>query len=211
MKSEKKKVPTVSAGLDKRRKLTDDFYNASLIVAFDHKRKYYHLTDGGGTKVRLKPKDLRTREIKEFFFQAIERAKSVIRSMPAFNWDMFEKRYFSDQFDESSDLVKALRKYALSLPDSRLKTKIGYETVANVVEEYSEGKRIEMHEISVDWLNKFEAFLKTPYMKQTKYRSILKKGRSGTTVGIYLRNIRAVIIQWVNTEKPQNYDLPFGP
>ena len=41
MSNEKKRVPTVTAGLDKRRKLADDFFNAALIIAFDYKRKYY--------------------------------------------------------------------------------------------------------------------------------------------------------------------------
>lgn len=210
MSNEKKRVPTLTAGLDKRRKLADDFYNAALIVAFDYKRKYYHLTDGGGVKFKLKPKDLRSRETKEKFQEAIERAKRIIRSMPVFSFEKFETRYFSDQFDDKADLVKALRKYASSLPDSRLKTRIGYETVANIVEEYTDSKKIEMHEITPDWLKKFEAYLLAPYMKKTNSGSNLKKGRSLTTVGIYLRNIRAVIFEWFRNERPEGYNLPFG-
>lgn len=210
MSNEKKRVPTVTAGLDKRRKLADDFFNAALIVAFDYKRKYYHLTDGGGVKIKLKPKDLRSRETKERLEEAISKAKKVIRSMPVFTFEKFETKYYSDQFDDTADLVKALRKYAGSLPDSRLKTRIGYETVANVVEEYSGGKKIEIHEITPEWLEKFETYLIAPYMKKTKTGTILKNGRSSTTVGIYFRNIRAVVIEWVRTEKPEGYDLPFG-
>ncbi len=209
MADEKKHVPTISAGLDKRRELNGGYFNAALIVSFDYKRKYFHLTEGG-TKIKLKAKDLRSRETKELFFEAMERAKQVIRVMPFFTWERFESKYFSDQFAEGSDLVSALRKYADSIPDSRLKTKIGYETVANVVEGYTKGTRVEMHEVTKEWLEAFESYLTSPYMKQTRDRTILKQGRTSTTVGIYLRNVRAVVIKWVKEEKPQNYNLPFG-
>lgn len=210
MSNEKKKVPTVTAGLDKRRKLADDFYNAALVIAFEYKRKYYHLTDGGGVKIKLKPKDLRSRETKELFDQAIGKAKKIIRSMPVFSFEKFESKYFTDQFDDSADLVKALRKYASSLPDSRLKTRIGYETVANIVEEYTAGKRLELHEVTPGWLKDFEEYLTAPYMKRTKTGTILKNGRNPTTVGIYLRNVRAVLLEWVRSEKPEGFEIPFG-
>lgn len=210
MSNEKKKVPTITAGLDKRRKLTGDFYNTALIIAFDYKRKYYHLTDGGGAKIKLKPKDLRSRENKELFFNAIEKAKSIIRSMPVFTFEKFETKYFSDRFDEANDLVGALRNYANSLPDSRLKTKIGYETVANVVSGFTNGHRVEMHEITPDWLESFEKHLITPYVKATKNKTTIRPGRSSTTVGIYMRNIRAVLLEWVKHEKPQSFTVPFG-
>lgn len=210
MSMEKKRIPVITTVLDKRRKLADDTYNASLLISFEYKRKYYHLTGGGGSKIKLKPKDLRSRETKELFARAIEKANSIVRSMPVFSFEKFETRYFSDQFDEGSDLVGALRKYANSLPDSRLKTKIGYSTVANIVDQYTSGARVEMHEIDKSWLDDFEKFLAAPYMRTTKSGSILRKGRNSTSIGIYIRNIRAVIITWFNTEKPEGYKMPFG-
>lgn len=214
MRNEKMNVPTIKAGLDKRRKLADDKYNAALIVQFDSKRKYYHLTDGGGTKKKYKLKDLTKITTKNFFKEATRKAEDVIKLMPVFSFEKFEVQYFSDKFDASNDLVKALRRYANSLPDSRLKTKLGYETVANVVEKYMENKRIEMQEVTPEWLNNFEEYLTSPYMKLTNHKknpkSIPKDGRSSTTVGIYLRNVRAVILEWYRIEKPIGYNLPFG-
>lgn len=209
MSNEKMKVPTLSVGLDKRRILEGGFYNASLIISFDYKRKYFHLTDGGGDKFKLKEKDLRKREVKDKLEDAIERARRIIKEMPKFSFKKFEVQYYSDRFDETLNLVNAIRNYANSIPDARLKTKLGYETVANIVEAYSEGNTIEMHEVSTQWLTDFETYLTTPYMKPTKTKNILKPGRSYTTVGFYMRNIRAVVLHYIKTEKPKGYENPF--
>ncbi|RAI86798.1 tyrosine-type recombinase/integrase [Algoriphagus yeomjeoni] len=202
VKSEKRAI--LSLILDVRRKKSDGLYPLKIRV-YDtsvQKNRYY----GTGydmdlstyKKVFESPKPKRNeREIREEIEELLYEYKIVAQSIENFTHDIFEEKLFKPK-GEPQD---AFYQYNIKIEDLKSQHKLGsiscYKSSFNSLKSFlSETrsrvpKQLHFSEITPKFLQRYEKWM-------------LDKGKSRSTVGIYLRPLRHLF----NVAKPSNY--PFG-
>ncbi|PSR55898.1 recombinase XerD [Adhaeribacter arboris] len=215
---------TTEIVLNKRIPMKDGTFRVKLRVTYLRKQIYYP------TKFTLSESDFeRTRSIKpraEFkdlalSFNKIEtKAKEIIDRLPAFTFEAFEKR-FSDTSDRT-DVFSAFDKQIQKLEEEeRVGTRESYESARNSLISFV--KR--MPPFSTKGLTKdqiaarkkeFEVRPPLPFINVTveflkSYEKWMKKhGRSRTTIGIYLRPLRALFNVTIEAGDLSKEFYPFG-
>jgi len=202
VKSEKRVI--LSLILDVRRKKTDGLYPLKIRV-YDtsiQKNRYY----GTGydmdlstyEKVFESSKPRRSeREIREELEELLYEYKSIAQSIDDFTHDVFEEKLFKPQ-GESQD---AFYQYRMKMEDLDTQQKIGskgcYNSSLNSLKLFLSENRSRVP-------NQLYFSQITPQFLQRYEKWMIDKGKSRTTVGIYLRPLRHLF----NVAKPSNY--PFG-
>lgn len=170
--------------------------SVKIKVSFNRKRKYF------STGIDLTPIEFekvlyskrRTDEQKALktsieYFE--KKATKVIEALPVFTFDAFEEHYL-DQRNTLNSVSFAFDKYIKLLKlESRLGTAVSYECAKNSLDNFK--KDLTFADITPTILKKYENWM-------------LKNKRSVSTIGIYLRSLRAIYNQ-------QNIDksvYPFG-
>ncbi|WP_162427895.1 site-specific integrase [Pontibacter pudoricolor] len=211
--------------LDTRRVLKDGTFPVKLRVTHQRKQKYYP------TGVSLALEDFERlnsnrpgRELKDIGLelQDIERkAVRVIEKLPSFSFEEFERRLQrsgspSEIFSAFDTAITRLRKAG------RAATADNYESARNSLRRFASGKAFTprkgktkaeiatlLHEeeknttplpfsrVTPDFLENYEEWM-------------LQEGRSGTTVGIYLRPLRALFNEAIASGEVSQELYPFG-
>lgn len=199
--------PTAAIVLDTRRQKANGTYPVRLRITYQRDRKYYTLKLDDLTPVeweklktaeRLKDKRLLDLKLRIAEYETL--ARDVTKAIPRFTFIRFEEGFFADHsidakstadsvFTAFADVVKKLRR------QGRISTASTYETAANSLRSF-QGK-LQFQDITPAFLEDYESHS-------------LKQGKSPTTVGIYLRNLRAIF----NTAKAKGLitadEYPFG-
>ncbi|MEX2437156.1 MAG: site-specific integrase [Candidatus Paceibacterota bacterium] len=195
MKTAKIKAKT-SIYLDKLRPKKSGKCSVKIKVTFNGNRKYF------STGIDLTPIEFekvlyskrRTDEQKELkikieYFE--KKATDVIQGLPVFTFDAFEEHYL-DQRNTLNSVSFAFDKHINQLKlENRLGTASSYECARNSIDNFK--KDLTFADITPTLLKKYENWM-------------LENERSVSTVGIYLRSLRAIYNQ-------QNIDkslYPFG-
>ena len=185
--------------LDTRRKKADGKYPVKLRITFQRKRKYYgvgqeatanewEILNSAGAKGSLRKK-------KQALIKIEEEAQAYCEKVHPFSFKSFEKVFFNDQMAFKS-LLSAYEIYISRLKENnQYGTASSYRTAVNVLERFKPDLTFE--DIDVNFLTSFENWM------------LLKKN-SITSVGIYLRSLRAVMNMAKENGiiKPEEY--PFG-
>lgn len=199
---------TLAVILDTRKPLADGNYTVKLRITFNRERQYYP------TKYRMSKeefaktqvKTIRVREDKELKakFDAIEnRAHEVIGKLKAFSFYEFEKRYKNSSLDNNVFPFFDRRIAQLKL-EERVGTADSYNSARNSLLSFvkketptTHNKGLTLEQIAqkkIDQQNTpvipFEA-ISVPFLKDYE-KWMLKNGRSKTTIGMYLRPLRAL-------------------
>jgi integrase len=190
------KIAEASIYLDNNRPKKNGKCSIKIRITFNRKRKYF------ATGIDLTPDDFeitlhgrrKTIEQKEKFIKLnyfLTKATKVIENLPVFTFSGFEE-IFLEQRNTHNSVSFAFEKYNKELKsENRLGTAISYECAINSLEKFQ--NNLTFAEISPSFLKKYE-------------NSMLESGRSVSTIGIYLRSLRAIYNQ-------QNIDrsiYPFG-
>ena len=176
---------------DKRRSKKNGLYPIKLRVTFDREQKYYptkiDLLSEDFARINnldLKDKSLTTqrkKELKDIKLQmdAIHvRASQIIQNLSEFSFFLFEKTMFSktvkvkDVYTLYSTIITTMNQ------NGNLGTASNYQCSRNSITMFK--PKLEFREVTVDFLKGYEKWL-------------LEKGKSISTVGIYLRPLRAVL------------------
>lgn len=203
----KDRFPQVSLFLDSRRAKKDGTYPVKLRVFYNLVQKLYKTgidcsvkdfnTATESKKVKQEYIELRTR------LQAIEiKAKSVISELSSFDWQEFENRLFH-QVEEEKDVISYYNDYEQQLlVDSKILTAENYRVSRKSIQNFMKNlgyksESLHFSMITVDFLKEYEKWM-------------LKNGKSLTTVGIYLRPLRALLnlAKEHKVYDPEHY--PFG-
>lgn len=199
--------PTAAVALDTRRQKANGTYPVRLRITYQRERKYYTLklddltTDEWEKLTKAERlKDKRLSEIKTKVADYEKLARDVFSKTPRFTFARFEEGFFTDHsidakttadsvFSAFADVVKKLRR------QGRISTASTYETAANSLRSFQD--KLQFQDITPAFLEDYESHL-------------TKQGKSPTTVGIYLRNLRAIF----NTAKAKGLitadEYPFG-
>lgn len=183
--------PTIVIVLDTRRTKDTGKYPVKLRITFLREQKYYpvgldltvdqfNLVQNPGKMGREIPTSLK-RQVKEWKLtcDAIQvKATTLINKMEDFTFRIFEKKYSQ----KSQSVMNVYQYYDSTIKKLKDCGKVGtassYECARNSLKEFS--PKLTFRDITVDLLKEYE-------------RWFLDKGRSITTVGIYLRTLRAII------------------
>jgi len=192
--------PHTSIILDKRRSLKSGDYPVKLRVTFKRKQRYF------ATEVKLTEKDFlammgkspkgKNKEIL-LSLQALEhKAATIINKLSVFDFDTFERLLYADQL-VYGDVYSC---YAIKIDKLKQAGQIGtasnYTSSLNSLKAYK--RELTFGEITVAFLQGYEKWL-------------LKNKKSISTVGIYMRPLKAI----VNMAKeegalPSDFKNPFG-
>ena len=200
-------APNVSMFLDIRREKKEGMYPVKLRV-FHQKIQRLYRTSIDCTKKEYNSAVVSTKVRKEFLelrtrLQAVElKAKQVIAAMEVFDWNDFEKRMFGS----STSTMNAFEYYqeyeAQLLNDDKILTAENYSLSRKSLTRFLKhiGSRADIlpfYQITVDFLKNYEKWM-------------LSEGRSFTTVGFYLRPLRAIINQAIENGNYTSENYPFG-
>lgn len=170
--------------------------SVKIKVTFNRKRKYFStgidLTVDEFEKIfHAKRKSKEQKEIEEKLYYFKIKAKDVIEKLPVFSFDTFEQ-HFLDQRNSLNSVSFAFDKYIGQLKaENRIGTAVSYECAKNSIDSYK--KDLTFSDISPSFLKAYHTWM-------------LTEGKSVSTIGIYLRSLRAIY----NQQKIDSSLYPFG-
>lgn len=198
---------TIVTVLDTRHEKKSGVYPIKLRITFQRTQKYYPVgADLTKDEYKLMETLSEQKGLKTFIKRKLQdalmksesakgRAYDVISKMPQFSFRLFDKKFLSGQvssesvyyyFDETIKQMKA---------DGRMGTASNYGSSVNSLKEFS--PKLLLRDVTVEFLKDYEKWL-------------LADGKSSTTVGIYLRPLRAIINQAIEEGTFSRENYPFG-
>lgn len=203
---------TASVILEKRREGKAGF-PIKLRITYLRKSYYFTVRDNTGNGIWMKeeeykkltgkrtPSDLiqLKHDLNDFEKKAYEVAEHIFTQTGSFSVDRFKELFFSkDTPDATPNLIQALSKKVSEMKDEgRISTAIGYQCVINSMKDFAKSDFIPFTRCTPDFFRKYEKWF-------------LADGKSITTVGIYLRNIRTVFNDNIRSKNIPAELYPFG-
>ena len=184
---------------DKYHPKADGTHSVKVRVTFDRKSLYYQtgisLTEADfkkamGDKPRGEYKEMALK------LQAFEKkAADIIKALPIFSFAAFEKQYFSNRATKGT-IDGAFTNYIDHLKENgRIGTVVTYECAQKSLNSFQAG--VKFTDVTPDFLNKYEKWM-------------LGKGKSITTIGIYLRSLRTLFNNAIADGELTQEFYPFG-
>ncbi len=197
----------ISIYLDKRRVKQSNKYPVRLRVFTPQPRKQkFYTTSFDFTPSEFKaiwevekPRNLEHRKIKQQLKSLEVKAYEIADKLSVFNFDDFERMLYGGkepkQLDVNYYYEKAIAQYE---QNDKLGTASNYELSLKSLISFHGKDRVEFNRITPQWLRDYEKHM------------VDKKGLSRTTVGIYLRPLRAVFNAAIAEETISQDLYPFG-
>ncbi len=192
---------TTAIILDTRKKRKTGLFPVTLRVTYMRKQKYYvmgyHYTPEEFEKViGPKPRN-KYKEAKMKLLKMEEKAIRVIESLPEFSFYAFEEAFFKKS--TSSNLVfDAFEKTIIRLKgEGRVGTADSYKCSYNSLKKFTNRKSLTFEEVTPDFLKSYEGWM-------------IQHDKSVTTVGIYLRCMKALFNEAIQLGAVQPELYPFG-
>lgn len=224
----KKNDVTTAILLEKRkpRKKNDpkepDRYPVKLRVTYKRDQRYYTCRNSKGESIILSEDEFSKvrgeRPSKLYKDMAVylnklesEAVEKIEKIVPVFTFAAFEKKYFTDTEDQG-DLFSGLKAMIRQLTaEGRISTASAYQCTYNSLEKFTGKTRLSYLDVDAAFLNKYEKWMLKEGKSSTGKKELeTKQGNSPTTVGIYLRNVRAMFNKAVNSGTLGKEFYPFG-
>lgn len=163
-------------------------------------KTYYSIEDFNKINSKKPPKAFleQRRELDEIK----NKAEKIAKNLSVFNFEDFERDFNSNNIDQSNIVEYYHRKIEELEENGRIKSKIGYETSLKSIQKFIKPKnpssvtQIHILDITPKWLNKYE-------------RHMLEEGKSISTIGIYLRDLRAIYNIIIENNPTYKANYPF--
>lgn len=186
----------VTVYLDKNRPKQNGKSSVKIKITYTRKRKYFatgiDLTTEGFEQIFFgRRKTAEQKEIKSKIEYFEKKANDVIDNLNVFSFDAFEEE-FLDHRNTADSVSFAFDKYINNLKlESRIGTAVSYECAKNSIAKFK--KDLTFAEVTPLFLKKYQNWM-------------LTNGNSISTVGIYLRSLRAIY----NVQNIDKSVYPFG-
>lgn len=199
------------------KRTTDDLCPVKLCVTHNRVRKYYSISEAIKKKSWLYISEDNIEKVtgdprgkyRDMFFEykrIVALAEGIIKDIDTFSFGQFEDKFFhkvtewDSVFTAMLDHIRGLRaenrfSYAMSFESTLRQVKEFHEgrtldyncrdRVEDRYQDYLSGKPLKFVDITPAWLKRFEQHLQ-------------KQGKSRSTVGIYVRNLRVLFNQAIN-------------
>jgi integrase len=184
---------------DTRRVKKGGKFPIKLRITYNGIVKYYQ-TDKNLNEVEYKrlhdekpPKKFQ--EIRDDLFVLLSRAKEILHKLPNFSFPAFERKFYNESSGHP-DLVNAFNDYVGVLRmEGRIGTALTFEFSLKSLQQFKAG--VKFLDLSPDFLKSYEKWM-------------LGKGKSLTTVGIYMRALRAIFNECIAEELIPKESYPFS-
>lgn len=188
--------------LDTRRKKKDNSFPVKLRVTYKRDQRYYKTNYAftkqeyekvAGEKPRGKYKDI------SLELSRIEnKAREVISELSVFSFEAFDMVFRTKKDERQNVLYSYERNIDRLKSEGRLGTAESYKYSLNSLKEFVKKEMLLFSEITPKFLENYQ-------------KGMLDKGKSITTIGIYLRCLRAIFNEAINTPGLVGKDAyPFG-
>lgn len=184
---------------DKRRKKENDTYPLKLRITYKGLRKYYatghnanindwKLISSGKAKGELRKMGLE-------LFEILGNAQKCCDAIATFSFSKFEIAFFP-KAASLTDVKSAFEEYISQLYDNeQVGTATSYESACRSLHKFKQ--HLKFDHITPEFLRSYEQWF-------------VGNGKSITTVGIYLRSLRAIFNKLIEDGLLESKDYPFG-
>lgn len=144
------------------------------------------------------------REQRIILDEVLANANTIVKKISHFNFDELERKLFRKSGDGTNVVVQYQNVITQKLNDNDIGTAQSYDASLNSIIKFLNFKgvlnpnKLSFFEITKDWLNEYENFMTT------------ERKRSLTTVGIYLRCLRALFNSAIAENEIEKEVYPFG-
>jgi integrase/recombinase XerD len=198
--------PTISVFLYRNQPKRDGTCAVAIRITHQRTRRFYP------TGILLKPDEFdalnesllkgkrltdRQKEVNKRIMAFQSRANDVADELDVFTFAMFEDLYLSNR-EATDSIAFGFNRYIIQLREQgRISTASSFECTKKCIEEYRSGLRYA--DITPEMLKRFEKWMLTPQSVKRHWKGMdhpvvmLREPLSKTTVGIYMRSLRAVI------------------
>lgn len=168
----------------------------SIKVYFKRKRKKFPLGVSMTKEEFNNPKSKKAKEDFIFFTDQLAKANTIINDLKEhFTFELFNKKFYSS-ISSAPTLQNAFKDKIDSLDEAQVGTREMYQHALQAIIGFD--PRAQFSTITPNWLHKFEKWM------------TVEKGKSITTVGMYLRNLRHIFNISVNQGIIPREIYPFG-
>lgn len=165
-----------------------------------HKKRYattFHLTADEWTKVnssKLRDEDLK--EVKKKLAALKLKAEKIIEDIIPFSFVAFEEAFFAGASEAKSRMLEDWFNNTIKRlkANDQVGTAGSYQTTINSIKEYK--KNLQVQDITTAFLQGYEKYL-------------TGQGKTVSTVGIYMRNLRAIINEAIAAKMISQDNYPF--
>lgn len=188
------KRPTSSIVLDTHIKSTQKF-NVKLRITFNRKPKYFS-TGIDLTKEEFinRNKDRKLKAVNLRLNEIEQRAEHIIDSLQPFSFESFQRKLLNNS-SQGSNVYRIFQEQITDLrKQQRIKNAAAYEGAMNSLKKFK--PELKLSEITVEFLRKFQQWH-------------IDRGNSISTVGIHVRQLRAIYNLAVKEELVDKSDSPF--
>lgn len=197
-----KYTPTVSLFFDTRTEKSSGKYPLKLTVYCKPSKKRYKtkidLTKDEWSKIKsdnLRDKELKNTKIK--INALLTQAQEIIDNLIPFSFLGFEKAFYENSVDLKSLKLSSLFESYIDIHKKKgnAGTALSYQSTINSLTSFQ--KELSLNDITVSLLEEYEL-------------SMLKDGKSPSTIGIYLRQLRAIFNDAITRNIISKEIYPFG-
>jgi len=150
-------------------------------------------------------------EIKKDIRKLESKAITIIEDNPFITPDLF-RSLFTGEYTRAANLVQLFNEKIVALKaTNRLGSASSYECALHSLLTFKDN--VTLHEITVDWLKKYEHWMVTEgQQRKSKKEGKNKeqKANSVSTIGIYIRNLRAIFNLAIDRKIISREQYPFG-
>lgn len=216
-----KSNPTTSIYLDTRHQKKDNSYPVKLRVCFERKAKFYHAKfnnvnlylskeDFDIIMESAKPRGLH-KDIKFELVDIEDRAMDIIEALPQFNFASFEKKFLgptqtkADIFSYYKDYIATLEK------NNQFGTASSYHCSMTSIHKFLTLKYEFTSPSFPDAITPFPFFnITSSFLQEYENYMIEENNSSPSTVGVYMRPLRALFKIAIDNGEISNENYPFG-
>jgi integrase len=193
-------APKTLIVLDTRRALLDGTYPIKLRVTFNRTQKYYptqfNATKADFEKYMTRVPKGKEKQIRMALDSIEQKATSVIAEMELFDFDQFQRKFYKNEqlrVDVYAYFDLAINEYK---QNGQIGTASNYTCSKNSLKAFKD--KLAFWEITPEFLRAYE-------------RKLIADKKSISTVGIYLRPLKAIINRATEDGTlPKDYNYPFG-
>lgn len=212
----KSSKPTVAIVLEKRYTLNDGTHPVKLRVTYNRVQKYYSLPDeaskSGGTISLTEndfnrfyigiPKTTEGKRVKAVLQAYEATARTIAEDLPVFSFDAWLRKFMPDNvltgnvFDMLTIHIDRLKK------EGSFSTATTYINTMGCLKAFTKGKAVLIGDITLDWLKRWKAFMKSD-------KTPSGKPLSTSTISIYMRCMRQIINKAITEGHLKREQYPF--
>ncbi len=198
--------------LENRKPRSDGKFPIKLRITFKRERHYYTLRNPKNESIYMdesefssvmceRPKE-KYKDLKTYLNTKESDARNLAQSLPVFSFEVFERKYLGAGMDEQDLFSSLFHKATVLRNEGRISTAVSYECALNSLKKFTGKGAFTFDRLDVNFFNSYEKWM----YEETGD----KKPASPTTVGIYLRNVRAIYLEAERSGIIKQGLYPFG-